>query len=186
MARILEWVVISPSSGPHFVSTLHCDLSVLGSWALHGSWLHWVTQAPSSWQGCGPWRDSSPLENPNTEFKKEQIHIFISFIVMLLRVVVDDYPLVRAWSDISSDVSSDLCGNVLCGRNMKLGMLIHHLLSQSVVYSSMLPVTSGLNIVQEIHQHWTKNQLPNLSFILPLLKLTSHEAMSWNDLSCSG
>ena len=29
-SRILEWVVISSSSGPHFVTTLHYDLSVFG------------------------------------------------------------------------------------------------------------------------------------------------------------
>ena len=32
-ARLLEWVAISFSSGPCFVRTLHCDLSVLGDLA---------------------------------------------------------------------------------------------------------------------------------------------------------
>ena len=46
-----------PSSrGPHFVRTLHYDPSVLGGPAQHGSWLHWIMQAPSPWQGCDPWR----------------------------------------------------------------------------------------------------------------------------------
>ena len=38
--RILEWFAISSSSGPHFVRTLHCDLTILGSPAWLGSWLH--------------------------------------------------------------------------------------------------------------------------------------------------
>ena len=37
VARILEWVVISSSSGPHFFRTLHYDLSILGGPAQHGS-----------------------------------------------------------------------------------------------------------------------------------------------------
>ena len=37
VARILEWVALSSSSGPHFVSTLHCDLFVLGGPAWYGS-----------------------------------------------------------------------------------------------------------------------------------------------------
>ena len=53
-ARILEWVDISFSSGPHFVRTLHYDPSVLGGPIWHGSWLHWVMQAPLPWQGCDP------------------------------------------------------------------------------------------------------------------------------------
>ena len=35
--RILEWIAIHSSRGPHFVRTLHCDLSVLGGPARHGS-----------------------------------------------------------------------------------------------------------------------------------------------------
>ena len=37
MARILGWFAIPSSSGPHFVRTLHCDLSVLGSLTQNGS-----------------------------------------------------------------------------------------------------------------------------------------------------
>ena len=44
------------SNGPHFVRTLHYDLSVLDGPAQHGSWLDWIMQAPSSWQSCDPWR----------------------------------------------------------------------------------------------------------------------------------
>ena len=47
-ARILKWFVIPFSSGPHFVRTLHHDLSVLGGTTQHGSLLHGVRQ------GCGP------------------------------------------------------------------------------------------------------------------------------------
>ena len=36
-ARILEWVVISSSSGPCFVRTLHYDPSALSGPAWHGS-----------------------------------------------------------------------------------------------------------------------------------------------------
>ena len=36
-ARILEYVAISSSSGPHFVRTLHYDLSILGGPARQGS-----------------------------------------------------------------------------------------------------------------------------------------------------
>ena len=39
-ARILGCVAIFFSSGPHFVGTLHYDLSVLGGPAWHGSELH--------------------------------------------------------------------------------------------------------------------------------------------------
>ena len=35
--RILKWFAILLSSGPHFVRTLHCDPSVLGSSTWHGS-----------------------------------------------------------------------------------------------------------------------------------------------------
>ena len=45
MARILEWFVISSTSGPHFVRTLHYDLSMLVGPAWHGTQFHWVTQA---------------------------------------------------------------------------------------------------------------------------------------------
>ena len=40
LARIVDWVAISSSSGPHFVRTLHSYLSVLGGPAQNGSWLH--------------------------------------------------------------------------------------------------------------------------------------------------
>ena len=40
MARILEWFVISSSSGPHFVRTLHDDVFSLGGPAWHGLQLH--------------------------------------------------------------------------------------------------------------------------------------------------
>ena len=36
-ARILQWVALPSSSGPSFVRTLHCDPSVLGGPAWHGS-----------------------------------------------------------------------------------------------------------------------------------------------------
>ena len=36
-ARILKWFVIPFSSGPHFVKTLHHDLSILGGPTQHGS-----------------------------------------------------------------------------------------------------------------------------------------------------
>ena len=57
MAKILVWIVISYSSGPHFVRKLHFDSSVLGGPARHGSQLHWVNQTPSPWQNCDPWRN---------------------------------------------------------------------------------------------------------------------------------
>ena len=47
-ARILKWFVIPFSSGPRFVRTLHCDLSILGGVPWHGSSFHWDRQ------GCGP------------------------------------------------------------------------------------------------------------------------------------
>ena len=37
MARILKWVMISYSSGPRFVRTLHYDPSILGVPVQHGS-----------------------------------------------------------------------------------------------------------------------------------------------------
>ena len=36
-ARILDWVAISSSSGPHFVRSIHYDPSILGGPARHGS-----------------------------------------------------------------------------------------------------------------------------------------------------
>ena len=53
--RILEWFVIPFSSGPQFVRTLHCDLSVLGGPA----WTAWLIislsyTAPSLRQGSDP------------------------------------------------------------------------------------------------------------------------------------
>jgi len=49
--RILKWVAISFSSDPCLVRTLHYYLPVFCGHAGHGSQLHWVIQAPSSWQG---------------------------------------------------------------------------------------------------------------------------------------
>ena len=37
---VLKWFAIPFSSGPHFVRTLHHDLSVLGGPTRHGSWFH--------------------------------------------------------------------------------------------------------------------------------------------------
>ena len=48
-ARILVWFAIPSSSGSHFFKTLHCGPSFFGSCELH-----WVTQTPSSRQGCDP------------------------------------------------------------------------------------------------------------------------------------
>ena len=59
--RILEWFAIPSSSGPHFVRPIHCDLSVLGDSARHGSQLHWVMQAPSPQQDCDPCRGPLPF-----------------------------------------------------------------------------------------------------------------------------
>ena len=56
MAKIPEWFAIPSSRGPHFVRTLHYDSSILGGPARHGSWLHWVTQAPLLQLGCDLWR----------------------------------------------------------------------------------------------------------------------------------
>ena len=47
-ARMLKWFAIPFSSGPHFVRTLHHNLSVLGGPTQHVSYFHWVKQ------GCGP------------------------------------------------------------------------------------------------------------------------------------
>ena len=44
-ARILEWVAISFSSGPHFVRSLHHDLSILGVPTWHGSKFHELEKA---------------------------------------------------------------------------------------------------------------------------------------------
>ena len=58
-ARLLEWFAISFSSGPHFLRTLHHELSILGGPVHHGSYLHWVIQAPSPGyeihEGGGGW-----------------------------------------------------------------------------------------------------------------------------------
>ena len=54
-ARILKWLVIAFSSGPHFVWTLHCDLSILDGPTWPGCYIHWFIQAPSQWQHCDPW-----------------------------------------------------------------------------------------------------------------------------------
>ena len=35
--RILEWAAISPSRGPRFVRTIHCDPFILGVPAWYGS-----------------------------------------------------------------------------------------------------------------------------------------------------
>ena len=43
-ARLLKWFAIPFSSGPHFVRTLHHDLSVGGPIG-RGSTFHWITQA---------------------------------------------------------------------------------------------------------------------------------------------
>ena len=55
-ARILELFAIPSSSGPLFVRTLHCDLSVLAGPAWHGSQLPRVKQPPLPRQGCDTWR----------------------------------------------------------------------------------------------------------------------------------
>ena len=47
LAGVLKWFAIAFSSGPHFVRTLHHDLSILGGPTWRGSY-HWVRQ------GCGP------------------------------------------------------------------------------------------------------------------------------------
>ena len=41
---ILKWFAVPFSSGPHFVRTLHHDLSILGGPTWHGSKFHWVKQ----------------------------------------------------------------------------------------------------------------------------------------------
>ena len=46
--RILKWFAIPFCSGPHFVRTLHHDLSILGGPTVHGSWFCWIR-----W-GCDP------------------------------------------------------------------------------------------------------------------------------------
>ena len=66
-SRILKGAAISPSSGLYFVRTLHPDPSMLSGTTQHGSQLHWVTQAPSPWQGCDPW--SSGREEAETELE---------------------------------------------------------------------------------------------------------------------
>ena len=47
--KIQKWFAFPFSSGPHFVRTLHHDLSVLGGPTWHSSKFHRVRQ------GCGPW-----------------------------------------------------------------------------------------------------------------------------------
>ena len=47
-ARTLKWFAILLASGPHFVTTLHHVLSILGGPTCHGLQFHWVRQ------GCGP------------------------------------------------------------------------------------------------------------------------------------
>ena len=58
LSKNMESVAIPFSSGPRFVRTLHCDISILGGPTGYGSG-HWFTQAPSPWQGCDPWRGRS-------------------------------------------------------------------------------------------------------------------------------
>ena len=57
-ARILEGVAILSSNRPHFIRTLDYFPSILGVPARHGSYFHWVIQAPSPWHDCDPWRGS--------------------------------------------------------------------------------------------------------------------------------
>ena len=52
-ARILKWLAIPFSSGPHSVRPLHHDLAILGCPA-GMAWFHWVRQ------GCGPCYAQSP------------------------------------------------------------------------------------------------------------------------------
>ena len=47
-AKMLKWFAITFSTGPHFVRTLHHDLSVLGGPTWHCPMFHWVRQ------GCDP------------------------------------------------------------------------------------------------------------------------------------
>ena len=49
-------VCLCSSSGSRFVRNLHWDPSVLGGPTWHGSWLHWVKQAPLLQQGSDLWR----------------------------------------------------------------------------------------------------------------------------------
>ena len=55
-ARVLEWVAVSSSSGPHFVRSLHFDLCVFCGPTRHGSQLHWVIQTPSPCQCYDLWK----------------------------------------------------------------------------------------------------------------------------------
>ena len=52
-ARILKCFALTFSSGPHFVRTLHHDLSVLGGPTWHGSWFHWIR--PRLWSIWSDW-----------------------------------------------------------------------------------------------------------------------------------
>ena len=58
VARILEWFAIPSSIRPHFIRTLDYDPSIFSVPAQHGSYFHWVMQAPSPWHGCDPQRGS--------------------------------------------------------------------------------------------------------------------------------
>ena len=78
IARILQWCAIPSSSGPCFVRTLHYDLSILDSLARHGSWLHWVRQAPSPQQGCDPWRGNAEYALRNAGLDESQAGIKIA------------------------------------------------------------------------------------------------------------
>ena len=72
-ARILNWFVSLSSSGPHFVWTLHCDLSILDGPTWHGSYVHWFIQVPSQWQDCDPWwypRNTRDLFKKIGDFKE--------------------------------------------------------------------------------------------------------------------
>ena len=55
-SRQQYWSGLPFPSGPHCQNSSLWPVSILGSPAQHDSWLHWVTQAPSAWQGCDPWK----------------------------------------------------------------------------------------------------------------------------------
>ena len=52
-SRQENWFAIPSSSGPHFVLTLHHDLSILGGPTRHGSQFHWVRQGCDSCDQTG-------------------------------------------------------------------------------------------------------------------------------------